>query len=58
MEVVERIMDYVEGVMEVDEAENYGRALMQARETFRDANNNYHFCIPFDIWSAPEFWHY
>jgi hypothetical protein len=57
VEVVERIMDHVEGMMEVAEAENYGRALVAVRETFREANNNYHFCIPFDIWSAPEFWH-
>jgi hypothetical protein len=58
VEVVERIMGYVEGLMEVEEAEGYGRAFLEGRESFREANNNYHFCIPFDIWSAPEFWHY
>ena len=58
VEIVERIMEYVEGVMEVGESEKYGKALWEVRETFREANNNYHFCIPFDIWSSPEFWHY
>ena len=55
MEVLERIISYVEGVMEVVEAESYGRLCLEAREAFREANNDYHFCIPFDIWSAPEF---
>ena len=58
VEVVERIMGYVEGLMEAEEAEGYGRAFLGVRDSFQEANNNYHFCIPFDIWSAPEFWHY
>jgi hypothetical protein len=56
-EVVEQIMENVEGLMEMVEAEGYRKELLSAREKFWEANNNYHFCIPFDVWSAPDFPH-
>ncbi|KAF8079181.1 hypothetical protein FPV67DRAFT_1691604 [Lyophyllum atratum] len=57
VELVEQILEGVEGVMGEEEAEGYARGLRRVREKFRLANDQYHFCIPFDIWSAPEFPH-
>jgi len=54
-EVVEQIVDGMEGVMDVCEAEGYARELREVRERFREANDLCHFCIPFDIWSPPDF---
>lgn len=56
-EIIERIMEGVEGLMDIEEAEGYRRELLNTRQKFWEANNNYHFCIPFDIWSAPDFPH-
>ena len=53
-EVVEQIVDSVEGVMNVCQAERYARELREVRERFREANDLCHFCIPFDIWSPPD----
>ncbi|KAF5384857.1 hypothetical protein D9615_001043 [Tricholomella constricta] len=57
VELVEQVMGEVEGLMGVTEAEEYARAFRAVREMFRVANDQYHFCIPFDIWMAPEFLH-
>jgi len=56
-ELVEQVLEGVDGLMNVEEAEEYARSLRTVREMFRAGNNQYHFCIPFDIWSAPEFPH-
>ena len=53
-EVVERVVDAVEGIMDVPEVEEYARELRETRERFREANDSCHFCIPFDIWSPPD----
>jgi len=53
-EVVEQIVDDVDGVMDVCEAEGYARELREVRERFREANDASHFCIPFDIWSPQD----
>lgn len=50
-ELVEKIVDSVEGPMSEDEVENYRNEMIQEREHFWRQNNNYHFCIPFDIWN-------
>lgn len=55
VEVVEQIVSEVEGVMGMEEAEKCARELREVREKFREANDTCHFCIPFDIWSAPDF---
>ena len=54
-ELVEQILDSVEGIMDGCEAEGYARELREVRERFREANDSCHFCIPFDIWSPPNF---
>jgi len=40
--------------MTVQEAEVYRQRLVEANKLFTQANNSYHFCIPFDIWNGPE----
>ncbi|KAH9486402.1 hypothetical protein JR316_0000466 [Psilocybe cubensis] len=55
-EVIEKILENVEGVMTSQEAEEYRKKLVEANEQFTLANNSYHFCIPFDIWNGPEMW--
>jgi len=51
VELVEKIMDHVEGKMNWDEAVDFRRDMIAERESFWRQNNKYHFCIPFDIWN-------
>ncbi len=53
-EVVEMIMQNVNGLMTAEEAERYRKQLIDETDRFTHANNSYHFCIPFDIWNGPE----
>ncbi|KAG6896769.1 hypothetical protein C0992_006284 [Termitomyces sp. T32_za158] len=53
-EVVEMVVQRVEGVVGEDEARECARRLREVREVFRVRNDLYHFCIPFDVWSAPD----
>lgn len=53
-EVVEVIMQNVDGLMTAEEAELYRKQLIDETGHFTHANNSYHFCIPFDIWNDPE----
>ncbi len=53
-EVVEVIMQDVNGLMTAEEAELYRKRLIDETDCFTHANNSYHFCIPFDIWNGPE----
>ncbi|KAF9453902.1 hypothetical protein P691DRAFT_812520 [Macrolepiota fuliginosa MF-IS2] len=53
MELVHEIFLRVEGLMDLQEAEDYRKAFIDIQTNFRQANNNYHFCIPFDIWNGP-----
>lgn len=57
VEVIDRIMEEVEGLMTDDDANDIRRELLQERANFWKANNNYHFCIPFDIWNGPDMAH-
>lgn len=52
VEIVESIMEHVEGVMEVEEAESFKLQMEDERTRFWAANDTYHFCIPFDVWTA------
>ncbi|KAF8913230.1 hypothetical protein CPB84DRAFT_1760716 [Gymnopilus junonius] len=53
-ELIEKILENVEGLMTPKEAGVYREKLVQATEQFTYANNSYHFCIPFDIWNGPD----
>ncbi|KAF9065382.1 hypothetical protein BDP27DRAFT_1424833 [Rhodocollybia butyracea] len=54
IEIVEKIVDMVEGVMDDQESQAYSEKLREERINFWKLNDNYHFCIPFDIWNGPE----
>ncbi|KAJ3520436.1 hypothetical protein NMY22_g12762 [Coprinellus aureogranulatus] len=41
-------------VMTPDDAEGYRSDYVGVLERFTQASNNYHFCIPFDVWNSPE----
>jgi hypothetical protein len=51
VELVEKIVDHVEGKMSKEKAVNFQREMWEERETFWRQNDNYHFCLPFDIWN-------
>ncbi|KAF8963906.1 hypothetical protein BDZ97DRAFT_1904719 [Flammula alnicola] len=53
-ELIERILENVDGLMTSEEAKGYKKKMAEATEQFTQANNSYHFCIPFDIWNGPE----
>lgn len=53
-ELIQQILDKVEGLMTRAEAQEYKRRFEDAIEQFTQANNSYHFCIPFDIWNGPD----
>jgi len=50
LELVEKIVDCVEGKMSWEEAANFRSEMVEERDNFWRQNDNYHFCIPFDIW--------
>ncbi|KIM47728.1 hypothetical protein M413DRAFT_439404 [Hebeloma cylindrosporum] len=52
-ELIEKILDNVDGLMSQEEARDYKEQLVQESEQFTQASNSYHFCIPFDIWNGP-----
>jgi len=51
VELVEKIVNHVEGKMSRDEAVDFRREMLEERVCFWAQNDNYHFCIPFDIWN-------
>lgn len=53
-ELIEKILENVEGLITPGEAAIYRERLVQATEQFTHANNSYHYCIPFDIWNGPD----
>ncbi|KAJ3786695.1 hypothetical protein GGU10DRAFT_350982 [Lentinula aff. detonsa] len=53
-EIVEKIVDMVDGLMDEQESQGHSEKLRNERDRFRKMNDNYHFCIPFDIWNGPE----
>jgi len=53
-ELLEHIISEVDGLMTEEEACRYREELGEVREAFRKANDDYHFCIPFDVWNGPE----
>ncbi len=56
-ELIREIFSFVEGLMDIEEAEDYRRAFLSFHSSFRRANNGDYFCIPFDVWNGPEFAH-
>lgn len=51
VELVEKIVSQVEGKLSRDEAMNHRQEMLEERRNFWTQNDNYHFCIPFDIWN-------
>lgn len=56
-EIIDKILEHVEGLMSVEEAYNHKAQLMEDRRRFTQANNSYYFCLPFDIWNGPNLSH-
>lgn len=54
VEIVEKIIDMVEGLMNREESQIHSKNVKEERTNFWKMNDNYHFCIPFDIWNGPE----
>lgn len=57
IEVLDNIMEHTEGLMTDEEAGVYRQEMIKSRARFTQCSNNYHFCIPFDIWNGPDFAH-
>lgn len=57
IEVVDNIMEHTEGLMTDEEAGVHRQEMIKSRARFTQCSNNYHFCIPFDIWNGPDFAH-
>ncbi|GBE77342.1 hypothetical protein SCP_0102150 [Sparassis crispa] len=51
-EIVERIVEEVEGVMTAEEAAAYAKEMREERERFWTLHDEYRFCLPFDIWEV------
>ncbi|KAL4250305.1 Protein of unknown function DUF4246 [Abortiporus biennis] len=51
-EVVEKIIEMVEGVMTREEASVYAEAMKKERERFWGIHDERWFCLPFDIWAG------
>ena len=49
-ELVEKIVDLVEGTMTRDEAAGFRKEMLEERENFWRQHDYYYFCLPFDIW--------
>jgi hypothetical protein len=54
VELIERVMDFTEGLMDDEEAQKVRREMMQTREMLQMQLTNSHFCVPFDIWNSPD----
>ncbi|KAJ3829194.1 hypothetical protein F5880DRAFT_1620787 [Lentinula raphanica] len=54
VEIVDKIVDMVEGIMDEEESQVHSENMRSERETFQKLNDSYHFCIPFDVWNGPE----
>jgi hypothetical protein len=50
VELIEKIMDDVEGLMSEHEAEAIRQEMLEERRKFWRRSDNDHFCIAFDIW--------
>jgi hypothetical protein len=56
-ELIHEVIRHASQLMEPEEAEHYRRAFLGIHADFRRASDNYHFCIPFDVWNGPDFSH-
>ncbi|THV06475.1 hypothetical protein K435DRAFT_773175 [Dendrothele bispora CBS 962.96] len=54
VELIDEIMEQVESVMSEEESLRYSEEMLRERTEFWKRNDNYHFCIPFDIWHGPQ----
>lgn len=51
-EVIDRILDFVKGVMTEEEAREYATRMRKERERFWSMHDERWFCLPFDTWSG------
>jgi hypothetical protein len=54
VELIEKIVEGVEGLMTEREARGYRTEMLKERADFWKQNDYYHFCIPFDVWGGLE----
>ncbi|KAG5222361.1 DUF4246 family protein [Salix suchowensis] len=52
MEVVERILESTEGLLDAAEANRVRQEILDEREEFRKLNDMNYFCVPFDVWGT------
>ncbi|KAF4573447.1 hypothetical protein EYR36_007962 [Pleurotus pulmonarius] len=52
MEVVERILESTEGLLDDTEAKRVRQEISDEREEFRKLNDMNYFCVPFDVWGT------
>ncbi|KAF5383344.1 hypothetical protein D9757_008414 [Collybiopsis confluens] len=54
VELVDKILDVVDGLVNEEESRGNREVIEEERKNFWRSNDNYHFCIPFDVWNGPE----
>ncbi|KAF5357430.1 hypothetical protein D9757_013333 [Collybiopsis confluens] len=54
VELVDKILDVVDGLVDEEESRGNREVIEEERKNFWRSNDNYHFCIPFDVWNGPE----
>lgn len=54
IELIDKIMTGVEGLMTESEAKGFRREIHEERTRFWGLNDKLHFCVPFDVWNVPQ----
>jgi hypothetical protein len=54
IEIIDRIMEEVEGLMSESEARSFRQEILEERSNFCKLHDSLHFCIPFDVWRSSE----
>lgn len=52
-ELIEQVAQNLEGLLTEDDAKTYHKEFLATQTKFTEANNRYHFCLPFNIWNGP-----
>ena len=56
-EIVDCIIGHCDWLITDEEAEEERKKYALERERFVKANDSYHFCIPFDVWTGQDVFH-